>query len=251
MNNELNEKLLLVLLDQTNVAYHQKDQYDNYMYFYPKELGLTVQIKCHECQSLSVNFVKESRYNEEQNEVINFSLPHYSQASTFLSKLYDKFEFMLNSKQDTNINKRFDEILSKPLEKLPHYTIEGENNSLTVVLRENNTEIRFNIGRAFLSYSNKKITYNTLEPIKLEIFWKEKSDTSSNFITKIIPAYEIDKYPLLSKYASVTPSHSDAYDLLESLSKKVDKKGASLLHNLILDMELPKKETSTHKTNKI
>ncbi len=143
MNTELNEKILLVLLEQTDVAYHKKDQYDNYMYFYPQCLGLTVQIKCHECQALSVNFVKESRFNEEKNEVINFSFPHYSQASTFLSKLYDKFELMINNDIDNENKKRFDEILSKPLENLPHYTIEGENNSLTVVLRENNTEIRF------------------------------------------------------------------------------------------------------------
>ncbi len=252
MNNNLNENFLLTLLEQADAVYHQKDQYDNHLYFYPKNLGMTVQIPCIESPSLNVNFVKETRMSKDKGEVVNFYVPHYNEVPNFLAKMYGKLEDMLNGRGSQEDKGLFDELLKKPLDKMPHFTLNGEDNSLKVVLREKDAEVIIHIGRAFLSHSNAKVRYNALEPIKLEIYWKNQKETQFHGLTKIIPAYEVSQYPLLNKYASVTKHNDGVLELLETLSKKVDKENFSFLHSLILDMELSQKEEKKKtKINKV
>ena len=241
-DSEINEKFLLHLLDTVDVVYHSKTVYENHLYFYPKGLGFTIKIPLTDSKHVNINFCKDNNRNRE-DDIINLEIPSFDSVKNFFNELYKKHEILINNSKDyEKYQNLFDDFLKTPIKNLPKHTTDGKDDTLRLIFNTEEQEIIFCVGRALLNYDDAK-KYKPLEPIKLELFWKNKGDSKNNFFTKIIPAFELKEYPILQKYSGVIPSCSNIHNLLEILSANSDKKeNLGALHSFILDVELSNKE---------
>lgn len=238
-NNKLNEKFTLQLLSTTDSVYYTKTQYDDYFYFYPKNLNLIVRIPVNHSNNVEVNFVKENRNNNNQEKIVTLTL---IEKESFLQELYLKHEQMLNISHigySENIQK-INELLQLPIDN-SELLIAGTDRNLTLMSPYLNKKIIFNIGRAI---ENEK-RFNPLSPIVIDCFITEPNKDNI-FIKKVIPTYQVEQFPKIKEFINLNPSCNEVFTLIEEINK-INPESSSLLNATLLDLELSNSNLKTQK----
>lgn len=239
----INEKFLLDLLERTDVVYF--DTSERYFYFYPKNLGFTVQVPCSQySKNVDINFAFDnshstSRYSDKS--IVNFSFASAENIEEFMSQLYKKHENVLNNRMPQEEEKlMFLKCLKTALDEDSICKSEGQNESLKLMNKDGQNELIINIGKALYNYDSP-IKRKPLEPIIIECFHITPNHSKNIYYQMAVPAYKIDEFPILSKLADVSPTTTDIHSLSDALNKANPEAGA-LLGSIILNLELDQKD---------
>jgi hypothetical protein len=241
LNKDINQKFLLALLNTTDAVY--SGGIDEGFYFYPKDLGFTVQVPfAHHSTFVDVNFVFEKPGGRDsEKDVVNLSFGTIDEVQEFMNQLYKKHEKMLNSHRvlPEAIDK-FEEALIAPLGKGNPYTISGSDENIKLTEKTNDYELTINLGRALFNFENEK-KIKPLEPIVIDCFYRPSESDRNEYFKKVVAAYKVDEYPILAKLANINPTIQDIHTLSDALLK-VNPKSGKALSAFLLDVELDKKD---------
>ncbi len=240
-NKDINQKFLLALINTTDSVY--SGGLDEGFYFYPKDLGFTIQIPfSHHSTSVDVNFVFEKYGSRDSDkEVVNFSFPFIDDISQFMNQVYQKHETMLNNHGILpEAIKKCNEALTEPLGPINPYKIIGKHEDTKLFQKTDEYELNITLGKSLYNFESPKKT-KPLEPIIIDCFYKPTASNKNEYYKKVIPAYKVDEYPIVAKLANINPTVNDVHALSDALSK-INPKAGALLSSMILDVELDKKE---------
>jgi hypothetical protein len=252
MNEKIKEKFLLDLLYKSDTVYHIKSNGENCFYFYIPNLGehgCKIVIPCQNSTNFDLVFVFD-RTDHKKSGVLNYSAGSIYDFPLFFAELYQKYEAHLNKNSFYEENKdRIKDIIKTPFENLNKNNFSNEPNNYKKTYQFSTEEGKtiIHLGKALFSYDSE-INFAPLEPIKLEYYWENKTRENYSYLTKIIPAYHIEEFPLLSHFSRPAKCFSDFKEFTEELSKVSDSpKSKGVISSLVLDLELNKNETKSKK----
>lgn len=234
-----NNQLAIKILDLSEEVYFS--QTDMIMYFYVKDIE-TIKINLDSSHHVDLTIAVK------KNDIVkssNLTLGNIEDCSSFLSKLYLKHEKTLNyninslETYSSNLNK----ILST--KSIDNFTVNPLLYSVKLSFLDGETSYEFLLTDSY--NSQRDIIFNPLEPITLNCVIQNKLEQV--IIKKIIPAYQIDSYPILKNYIKTNTSTNDFEQFIINTSS-ISETSSKTLNYLLLSNNLNENRISK-KTNKI
>lgn len=226
----INKIFLLNLINSADYVY-LSCQENKYFYFYAKEIDFKIKVPFGYSDEVDVYFFKENKVKNINKNVI---LSLGKNCFDFLNKLHKKYELMLNSNMTDcgKFSNLIEEDLLLPVKKTKFYL--GENNGNIALLKK---EDQINLS---IHIENIKKEYFLYEPIVLNCKY------NNIFFKKVIPAYNINNYPIFRKMIKIKSIHNNISSFIEEISK-IEPKCGIILKAKLLDIELNNKEQNKTK----
>ncbi len=235
-----NEKFLLKLLEKVDYVscIHEKE----ILNFSIDDLNMEVKIPySHSSDHIDINLIYsiENENGDYRKETISFNFDSFEDIKEFLVEFYKKYEHSINySPIPSDLNEKYEGMLKLPFdENYPYFN--KLTNELFIQDIDGNKKYGIDLEDAINKYGSE-IKFKPLAPITVSCYYISGEKLKSYSFQKVIPAYLINDYPILNKFAKTNSSVKNLDQLQKALDsiKDLDPKTASILNAFILDSEL-------------
>jgi hypothetical protein len=253
MNNK--EKFLLDLLNKADNV-RVDSNHEDYFCFRPKDINFEIRIPYnHYSSMINVNFVLNTVSKSDNGEKgVSLTFSSIEEAPNFMAEIYKRHEEGFNKHvQNTPFPQdtldRIEDMLKTPMDKRDYpYFISGQLESLVLRDHEESHGIQIDLGKGIYD-RGESLNLNPLSFLVLDCFLKDEKTSYISKYKKIIPAFLIEQYPIISSVVKVNKFTDNLTDLTNSLYQ-LDHSSGAVLTSMILDVELDNKP-GNQKKNKL